>query len=61
MALARRAAPTPHARAARAAARTPWSLALELLPNGLTACALLQVAASPGTSVVWKKSIKRHD
>ena len=57
--LACRAASNPPAR--RTSRRTPWSLALELLPNGLTACALLQVAASPGTSVVCKKSIKRHD
>ena len=61
MALARRSAPNLPARAARAAALRGLSLAPELLPNGLTVCALLQVPASPGTSVVCKKSIKRHD
>ena len=45
----------------RTSRRTPWSLALELLPNGLTACALLQVAASSGISVVCKKSIQHND
>ena len=60
--LARRAAPTPPARAAlRGLSPAPACLEL-LLPNGLlTVCALLQVASSPGTSVVCKKLIERHD
>ena len=58
--LACRAATNPPARAASAAALRGLSPLSQLLPTWLTAC-LVQVAASPGVSVVWKKSIKGND
>ena len=61
MTLARRAALNPPARAARAAELSGLSPLSQLLPNGLTVCALLQVAASPGITAVCKKLVKRHD